>query len=129
MPKKSVSKITSKISASRKPRPRKLEDEILQNLMELQKVNVNLAQKFESLTEQISNLLALFETTARAFAKQPHMQVTEKDREFLEKIDKLLDQNKTIAKGLTLVEQRMRDKVYGGPIVPRQMPPRAPPRF
>lgn len=108
--------VKRKTSTPRK-KSEKLEDKILQNLVELQKVNVNLAEKFESLSNQISNLLALFEMSARSFAKQPHMQVTEKDKEFLDKIDKLLDQNKTIARGLTLMEQKMRERLYG-PIVP-----------
>ena len=112
MPKKGV-----KRSRTIKKKSVKLEDKILQNLIELQKVHVNLAEKFESLSDQISNLLALFEASARSFAKQPHIQMAEKDKEFLEKIDKLLDQNKTIARGLTLMEQKMRDKLYG-PIVP-----------
>ena len=37
----------------------------------------------------------------------------EKDKDFLEKIDRLLDQNKTLAKGLMLVEERIRERVYG----------------
>lgn len=93
-----------------------IEDKILQNLVALQKVHTNLAEKFENLSEQISNLLALFESAARTFAKQAPAGVTEKDKEFLEKIDKLLDQNKTIARGLTLMEQKMREKIYG-PII------------
>ena len=98
----------------------KLESQILQSLVSLQKVNVNLSEKFEALSEQISNLLALFETTARSFASQPHVKVTERDKEFLDKIDKLLDQNKTIAKGLTLMEQKMREKLYGPIIRPQE---------
>lgn len=118
MPKKRIKRapVKRKTSTPRK-KSEKLEDKILQNLVELQKVNINLAEKFESLSNQISNLLALFEMSARNFAKQPHMQVTEKDKEFLDKIDKLLDQNKTIARGLTLMEQKMRERLYG-PIVP-----------
>lgn len=125
MPKKRARKTAKKSSASG-TRTLKLEDKIVQNLTELQKVHVNLAEKFESLSEQISSLLALFEMSARSFAQQPHIQVTEKDKEFLEKIDKLLDQNKTIAKGLTLMEQKMREKLYG-PIMPRHEPA-GPPR-
>jgi len=125
MPKKSVK---SKKKTNKRKKSEKLEDRILQNLIELQKVNINLADKFESLSEQISNLLALFETSARSFAKQPHLDITKKDKEFLEKIDALLAQNKTIAKGLTLMEQKMREKLYG-PIVPgpgeqKRIPPR-----
>ena len=108
MPKKRVMKKTSP-----KKTNIKIEDKILQNLVSLQKVHINLAEKFENLSEQISNLLALFESTARTFAKQAPAGITEKDKEFLEKIDKLLDQNKTIARGLTLMEQKMREKIYG----------------
>ena len=50
---------------------------------------------------------------ARNFAKQSPGGEFEKDKQFLEKIDRLLDQNKTIAKGLTLMEDRMRARVYG----------------
>jgi len=115
---KSVRKVTSKVSSE------KLEDKILQNLINLQKVHVNLAEKFENLTEQISGLLALFETTARTFAKQAPEGITEKDKAFLEKIDKLLDQNKTIARGLTMMESKMREKIYG-PMIrkPEGLPP------
>ena len=90
-----------------------LEDQTLQSLIELQKVHVNLAEKFDKLAQQIQNLLALFELAARNFAKQPHMQSTERDKEFLDKIDRLLDQNKVLAKGLTLMEEKMRERLYG----------------
>ena len=90
-----------------------LEDQVIHSLIELQKVHVNLAEKFDKLTNQIENLLGLFEMAARNFAKQPSMQVTEKDKEFLNKIDKLLDQNKVLARGLTLMEENMRERVYG----------------
>jgi len=115
-------------SSSPRKKSEKLEDHILQNLVELQKVHVNLANKFESLSNQISNLLALFEMSARTFAKQPTLQISEKDKEFLEKIDKLLEQNKTIAKGLTLMEQKMREKLYG-PINPSENRPQERSRF
>ncbi len=89
-----------------------LDEKILHNLVELQKVHANLAEKFDQLAKQISQLLNLFESTARSFAANPINQVSEKDREFLEKVDKLLEQNKTIAKGLTLMEERIRDRNY-----------------
>ncbi|MBS3083306.1 hypothetical protein J4423_00720 [Candidatus Pacearchaeota archaeon] len=90
-----------------------LEEQTIHSLVELQKVHINLAEKFDKLTTQIENLLALFELAARNFAKQPNMQNTEKDKEFLDKIDKLLDQNKLLAKGLSLMEEKMREKIYG----------------
>ncbi|MCH7568893.1 MAG: hypothetical protein IIA87_05740 [Nanoarchaeota archaeon] len=124
MPKKSI----KRSKGPKRKTSERIENKILENLIELQKVHTNLAEKFENLSKQISSLLELFETTARSFATQPHIQMAEKDKEFLEKIDKLLEQNKTIAKGLTLMEQKMRDKIYG-PITtrferpqPRQFP-------
>jgi hypothetical protein len=98
---------------NQKQKSDKLEDKLVENLVMLQKVNTDLAEKFDKLTVQISSLLALFETTARSFASSPAVQASEKDKEFLDKINRLLDQNKTIAKGLTLMEERIRERVYG----------------
>lgn len=92
-----------------------IEEKILENLVALQKVHADLAEKFGRLSEQMTGLLNLFENAARSFAQHPANQVGEKDKDFLEKIDKLLDQNKTIAKGLTLMEERIRGRVYGAP--------------
>jgi len=106
--KKKVSSSGKKTSSGKN-----LENAILNNLISLQKVNTALAEKFEKLSDQISDLLALFEMSARTLSKHPQIQITEKDKEFLEKIDRLLDQNKTIAKGLMLMESKMREKIYG----------------
>ena len=89
-----------------------LEEKLIENLVQLQKVHTDLAEKFDKLSEQIASLLSLFEGAAQSFAKNPVNQFSEKDQEFLEKIDKLLDQNKTIAKGLTMMEERIRDKMH-----------------
>jgi hypothetical protein len=118
MAKKSLKKKVSKQTGFQKEKTpkkskEKLEEKVIQNLVTLQKVHVNLAEKFESLSNQISNLLALFEMSARTFANQPHAQRTERDKEFLDKIDKLLDQNKVLAKGLTLMEEKMKERLYG----------------
>jgi len=92
-----------------------LEERLIDNLVQLQRVHTDLADKFDKLSKQIADLVGLFEISARAFAKQVNIPGAEKDREFLDKIDKLLEQNKTIAKGLTLVEEKMRERLYGTP--------------
>lgn len=97
----------------RSEKSNEIEEKLIHNLVELQKVHANLAEKFDSLSKQISMLLSLFENTARSFATNPVNQMSDKDREFLEKVDKLLEQNKTIAKGLTMVEERIRDRATG----------------
>lgn len=85
---------------------------LIENFISLQKVMTNLAVKFDTLSDNISKLLQLFEISARSFVeKQPSD--LEKDREFLDKLNKLLEQNKTIAKGLTLMEEKIRERVYG----------------
>jgi len=119
------------------PENTRLEETIIHNLVELQKVHANLAEKFDKLSSNITQLLQLFELSARAFGKQagPGV-VSDKDREFLDKIDRLLEQNKTIAKGLMLMEEKMHDRVYGQtqtmpPMQPSsaQSTPRPLPRF
>ena len=98
-----------------------IQRKIIENLVELQKVHSNLAEKFDKLAHQISSLLSLFESAARTFAEQAPVTTAEKDKEFLDKIDRLLDQNKTIAKGLTLMEEKMKERIYGPPAVPKNI--------
>ena len=119
-------------------REEKLEAKLIENLVELQKVHTHLVERFDKLSTQIENLLALFEMSARQLASQPGMVATERDKEFLDKVDKLLDQNKIIAKGLTIMEDRIRERVYGAPVkpatpaqptpAPQQAPQQAPPQ-
>lgn len=70
----------------------------------------DVVRKLDSLTDQISRLLMLFETTAQSFVKK---QETGEEKDLVKKLDILLDQNKTIAKGLTLVEEKIRHRLYG----------------
>jgi len=92
-----------------------VEKKLIENMVELQKVHTDLAEKFDKLSKQLSVLLNLFEMAARSFATHPAVRASEKDKDFLDKVDKLLDQNKVIAKGLTLVEERTRERIYGQP--------------
>lgn len=89
-----------------------IEEKLLENLVALQKVNIDMSEKFDKLAKEISSLLVLFELAAKNFSKHSTGKITEADKEFLDKIDKLLEQNKTIAKGLTLMEEQMRKRLY-----------------
>lgn len=104
--------IIKKKAVKKKSVSRGIEKSLAENIVELQKINTNLAEKFDKLAAQISNLLGLFEATAKTFAGSPAMRTSEKDREFLDKIDRLLEQNKVIAKGLTMIEEKARERVY-----------------
>lgn len=113
MPKKRTTKKTSKRKTiTRKSTSTQISKQVLKNLVELQKVHIDLAQKFDTLSKEISSLLKLFEIAAQSFARSPAVKEGEKDLEFLSKVDKLLDQNKTIAKGLTLMEGRIRERMF-----------------
>jgi len=89
-----------------------LNELLLENFVSLQKTMADLAGKFNSLSDNIAKLLQLFEMSARSFAEKPAPDM-QKDKEFLDKINTLLDQNKTIAKGLTLMEDKMKERVIG----------------
>ena len=88
---------------------------LIENFVNLQKAVTNLAGKFEDLSDNISKLLQLFEISARSFSEKLSTSVPEieKDREFLDKLNRLLDQNKVIAKGLSLMEEKLKERVYG----------------
>ncbi len=99
----------------------KLNDVLVENFVNLQKAVTNLTVKFDSLADQMSKLLQLFEISAKSFAEKLAVGAPEieKDREFLDKLNKLLEQNKVIAKGLTLMEANIKERVYGqGPAAP-----------
>lgn len=93
----------------------KLNSILVENFVNLQRALTNLTVKFDSLADNISKLLQLFEISARSFAEKlaTSMPDIEKDREFLDKLNRLLEQNKVIAKGLTLMEERIRERIYG----------------
>jgi len=95
MPKKRITK-----SNSKEQKPETLTNTLTKNLIELQKIHTNLAEKFDSLSKEISALLKLFEKAASDMAKQ------QPDKSFEEKINKLLEQNKIIARGITLIRER-----------------------
>ncbi len=92
----------------------KLNELLIENFVNLQKVLTNLSIKFDNLADQIAKLLQLFEISAKSFADKLSTTVPEieKDKEFLEKLNRLLEQNKVIAKGLTLMEEKLRERLY-----------------
>jgi seryl-tRNA synthetase len=114
MKKKGAKKLT-KISPIKTPK--KTEKILLENFVELQKVMVSQSIKFDELTKQISKLLELFETSAKTLAeKNFDLEKSGKDnKKIIEKIDTLLEQNKILAKGLTLMHE---SKLVEGETVP-----------
>jgi len=93
-----------------------LEQTLIDNFTSLQKVLTNLVIKFDGLSTNMSKLLQLFEISAKSFVETHPTREHEngkkedrkEDKEFIKKLDSLLDQNKTIAKGILLMEDRIR---------------------
>ena len=109
----------------------KLNALLIENFVSLQKALTNLTEKFAQLSDNISKLLQLFEVSAKSFSEKLSSSIPEieRDKEFLEKLNKLLEQNKLIAKGITLMEEKIRERVYGThhPPTPSNQP--TPPTF
>ncbi|MFH1503663.1 MAG: hypothetical protein ABIE36_03325 [Candidatus Diapherotrites archaeon] len=89
----------------------KIERALIENFVSLQKVMVNLSDKFDNLTGQISKLLNLFEISAKVLAEKDFdTEGNKKDNaKIIEILENIIDQNRTIARGLTL----MHDKISG----------------
>jgi lipopolysaccharide biosynthesis regulator YciM len=81
---------------------------ILENFISLQSVLTNLAEKIDKLTKQLSTLLNLFEKAAEKFSESQGMKEEIEEKDLLNKLDKLMEENKTIAKALTLIEEKIR---------------------
>jgi len=83
----------------------------IENFINLQHAMTNLSIKFSELSQNISNLLGVFEEAAKTLAKS-EKQV---DGQIVNKIDSLLEQNKTIAKGLVLMEDQFKRQARFSP--------------
>ncbi len=119
--KKEVKKSSSSSIKKKAMTKGELEEALIDNFVNLQKVLTNLSFKFDVLSKNISDLLNLFEISAKSFIKpdeEEHNDNSLNNKEFLEKIDQLLDQNKIIAKGLTLIEEKMNHRTNSSVISP-----------
>lgn len=95
-----------------------IDRQLTDNFIALQKVMVNLSTKFDNLTTQISKLLNLFEISAKSLAEKGHISDAV-DPKISDKLDNLFEQNRVIARGLTLMNNHMAGEV----IQRREMPP------
>ena len=81
---------------------------LVQNFVDLQKVMTILSTKFDKLTNQISGLLEIFEKSAESLSKKDFKaeQESGETQKILEAIKSIEEENKIIAKGLTLMNQQ-----------------------
>jgi hypothetical protein len=116
MAKKGVKKAAEKPMSQRQ-----IQIVLVENFVKMQHVLANLSVKFDLLSDNISKMMQLIEISAKTFVEKQQLEkevLTHGDKDLLEKLDLLMDQNKTIAKGLTLVEEKLRHKLYGETILP-----------
>ncbi|MBU2577099.1 MAG: hypothetical protein KKF50_05255 [Nanoarchaeota archaeon] len=95
-----------KVPKKKKMTAREREEILIENFVGLQHAMTNLSIKFGSLSDNISKLLQVFEEAAKNFVSGGRSD----DKDMLNKINSLLDQNKTIAKGLVLMEGKLRGR-------------------
>ncbi|MEA3414389.1 MAG: hypothetical protein U9Q99_02595 [Nanoarchaeota archaeon] len=83
---------------------------LIDNFVSMQKILVHLTEKFSDLTNRIDDLLNMFEGAAKSVINKEFHPIDEKSkRELITKIDAILEQNKLLAKGLTLIHDTATD--------------------
>jgi len=106
---------------------------LIENFVGLQKVMVNLSVKFDDLSNKISKLLELFEISAKTLAEKDLTieKTARDDTRIIKEIGNLSEQNKVIARGLTLMHNRLSEEpeepIERQPQMPFPVPSRNPP--
>jgi DNA integrity scanning protein DisA with diadenylate cyclase activity len=102
-----VKKITHSTSSSGSPKNEKLIEKLMENSVMLQKKDAELMHSVKELITKIDKMLSVFEEASK------HVMEVGEDRKVVEltdKLEELLEQNKTIAKGLLMLERYVRQK-------------------
>ena len=105
----------SVLKLAKPKKPRKLsaaerEKILIDNFIGLQKVMVTLSMKFENLSDNITKLLGVFESSARDYMVNKGRSSPDKDREYLAQLNTLIEQNKSISRGIMQLDERMRSR-------------------
>jgi len=107
MAKKTGVKESVKKTSVKRTSPKPTKDNIIQQLMEnnlsLQQKNVELINAISELSSKISRMVDIFDEAATHIKSGT-------DEPLVNKLEKLLDQNKVIANGLILLEKYIREK-------------------
>ncbi len=123
--KKVIEKDSSVKPTKRKMTAREREELLIENFVGLQQAMTNLSIKFGGLSDNISKLLEIFEDAAKSFVKDGKTD----DKEMLNKINALIDQNKTIARGLVLMDGKLSAPVNSSSIKSEKPSPLSAPNF
>jgi len=115
---KDDSKKKEKKPKAKKMTAREREELLIENFVGLQHAMTNLSIKFGALSDNTSRLLQVLEESAKNFMQGGKPD----DTDLIRKINSLLDQNKTIAKGLVLMEGKLRGRSDAPSVEPSGMP-------
>jgi|GEM_PF-1446586 len=77
---------------------------LFENYLELQKVLTTLAVNIDSLSKRIDKLVGLFEQSVKTIAEKDFQEET-KNRQVQDKLEMLINQNKIIAQGVSLIHE------------------------
>ena len=97
-----------------------LTTKLIQSSLSLQDKNIELIDAVSKMTKKIDELISIFEQAAKNIEKG------EVEEPLARKLTVLLEQNKTVARGLMLLEKYVRDKTSTGfapsSLAPKQFP-------
>ncbi len=97
---------------------------LVENFVSLQDVMADLSAKFSNLASQMSKLLGLFEQSAKTFMEKDLKFAGGTDKELVGKLDRLIEQNRIIAQGITMLyEERSSQENKPEQFAPAQFPP------
>ena len=95
---------------------------LVENFVGLQRAMTNLAMKFEDLSDNISKLLGIFEISAKDFLENKGSSSMGVEKDLINKLNSLLEQNKAIAKGLLIMNDSNRRQEQPRPQKPTFSP-------
>lgn len=113
--------VASKKKSLKKLSANEREEILIENFIGLQKAMVNLSVKFENLSDNISKLLSVFEMSARDYMMNKGRVNPEKDREILSQLNALVDQQRSMSKSISQMEDKMKQKSSEMPTKSSQM--------
>lgn len=108
------------ISKKKKMSAREREELLIENFVGLQRAMINLSMKFENLSDNMSKLLNVFEVSARDYMVNKGRTSPEVDKDLLNRINMLIDQNKNIMNGIRSIDDKTKkqetNKTPGVPV-------------
>ena len=115
-------KVTKKRTTKKKSN---IEEVLIKNSADMQNIMLKLIERFDKLSIKIGDLLELFEDSAKILVKKEMESgnANHFSEELLEKINKLIEQNRVIARGLTLIHEPKEPEPLKKEIIPKPNSP------